>query len=40
VKGGSSDRPGYDGRCAARKKEKPTATEELLGFRCCSEPAK
>jgi formylglycine-generating enzyme required for sulfatase activity len=40
VKGGSSDRPGYDGRCAARKKEKPAATEELLGFRCCTEPTK
>jgi formylglycine-generating enzyme required for sulfatase activity len=38
VKGGSSDRPGYDGRCAARKKKTSTSAAETLGFRCCSDP--
>lgn len=38
VKGGSSDRPGYDGRCAARKKKPGNATAEVLGFRCCADP--
>lgn len=37
VKGGSSDRPGYDGRCAARKKKSDSSSEEGLGFRCCSD---
>jgi serine/threonine protein kinase/formylglycine-generating enzyme required for sulfatase activity len=38
VKGGSADRPGYDGRCAARKKKKVADADALLGFRCCSDP--
>lgn len=38
VKGGSADRPGYDGRCAARKKKKPGTVDEGLGFRCCADP--
>jgi serine/threonine protein kinase len=38
VKGGSADRPGYDGRCAARKKKKAVDADALLGFRCCSDP--
>ncbi len=38
VKGGASDRPGYDGRCAARKKKKSGASQEGLGFRCCADP--
>jgi formylglycine-generating enzyme required for sulfatase activity len=38
VKGGSSDRPGYDGRCAARKKKKGNDAEDFVGFRCCAEP--
>ena len=36
VKGGSADRPGYDSRCAARKKKKATEVSEILGFRCCA----
>lgn len=39
VKGGSADRPGYDGRCAARKKKKGGDADALLGFRCCSDPS-
>ena len=38
VKGGASDRPGYDGRCAARKKKTSTSSADTLGFRCCSDP--
>lgn len=38
VKGGASDRPGYDGRCAARKKKKAGTSSETLGFRCCADP--
>ncbi len=38
VKGGASDRPGYDSRCAARKKKKAGESDELLGFRCCADP--
>lgn len=38
VKGGSSDRPGYDGRCAARKKKAGGSAEDHLGYRCCAEP--
>lgn len=38
VKGGASDRPGYDGRCAARKKKKASESAETLGFRCCADP--
>lgn len=38
VKGGASDRPGYDGRCAARKKKKPGTRDVALGFRCCADP--
>ncbi len=38
VKGGASDRPGYDGRCAARKKKKDGSSSETLGFRCCADP--
>ncbi|MBI2375631.1 MAG: SUMF1/EgtB/PvdO family nonheme iron enzyme [Deltaproteobacteria bacterium] len=38
VKGGSSDRPGYDARCAARKKQKPDYKADHLGFRCCDDP--
>lgn len=38
VKGGSADRPGYDGRCAARKTKKAAEATDLLGFRCCADP--
>jgi formylglycine-generating enzyme required for sulfatase activity len=38
VKGGASDRPGYDGRCAARKKKSAGTAEDRLGFRCCADP--
>ncbi|MBI4816203.1 MAG: SUMF1/EgtB/PvdO family nonheme iron enzyme [Deltaproteobacteria bacterium] len=38
VKGGASDRPGYDARCAARKKQKPDYKADRLGFRCCDDP--
>ncbi len=38
VKGGASDRPGYDGRCAARKKKKSGTANVTLGFRCCADP--
>ena len=38
VKGGAADRPGYDSRCAARKKKKKKYSSEMLGFRCCAEP--
>lgn len=38
VKGGSADRPGYDGRCAARKTKKGAEATDLLGFRCCADP--
>lgn len=38
VKGGAADRPGYDGRCAARKKKKSGTSSETLGFRCCADP--
>ena len=38
VKGGAADRPGYDSRCAARKKKKKKYSSEMLGFRCCADP--
>jgi serine/threonine protein kinase/formylglycine-generating enzyme required for sulfatase activity len=38
VKGGAADRPGYDGRCAARKKKKSGDSDPMLGFRCCADP--
>ncbi|MCK6547121.1 protein kinase [Myxococcota bacterium] len=38
VKGGAADRPGYDARCAARKKKKASDADALLGFRCCADP--
>lgn len=38
VKGGSADRPGYDGRCAARKKKPGNGAAETLGYRCCADP--
>ncbi|MFO0724830.1 MAG: protein kinase [Myxococcota bacterium] len=38
VKGGSSDRPGYDGRCAARKKRPGAQGADFLGYRCCADP--
>ena len=38
VKGGAADRPGYDSRCAARKKKKKKYSSEMLGFRCCANP--
>ena len=38
VKGGNSSRPGYDSRCAARKKKKAGTSAEGLGFRCCASP--
>ena len=38
VKGGSADRPGYDGRCAARKKKSVSYSSEVIGFRCCADP--
>ncbi|MBK8013796.1 MAG: protein kinase [Deltaproteobacteria bacterium] len=38
-KGGAADRPGYDTRCAARRKLKPTAAPESMGFRCCADLA-
>lgn len=38
VKGGSADRPGYDGRCAARKKKPGGQGAETLGYRCCANP--
>lgn len=38
VKGGAADRPGYDARCAARKKKKAADSDAMLGFRCCAEP--
>ncbi|MCB9653717.1 MAG: protein kinase [Deltaproteobacteria bacterium] len=37
-KGGAADRPGYDTRCAARRKLKTTSVSGLLGFRCCADP--
>lgn len=39
VKGGASDRPGYDSRCAARKTQSPSERSPGLGFRCCREPS-
>lgn len=39
VKGGSSDRPGYDSRCASRKTRSGTSKRANLGFRCCSDPS-
>ncbi len=39
VKGGSADRPGYDGRCAARKKKPGGQGAETLGYRCCANPS-
>lgn len=39
VKGGAADRPGYDARCAARKKKKAGDSDAMLGFRCCADPS-
>ncbi len=38
VKGGASDRPGYDGRCAARRIQAPGLAKDNVGFRCCADP--
>lgn len=38
VKGGSSDRPGYDSRCASRATRAAGSQRESLGFRCCADP--
>ena len=38
IKGGGADRPGYDSRCAARKKKKKGYTSETVGYRCCADP--
>jgi len=38
VKGGSADRPGYDARCAARKKRPGAQGADFLGYRCCADP--
>lgn len=38
VKGGASDRPDYDTRCASRKSAAPSAHTDKLGFRCCADP--
>jgi formylglycine-generating enzyme required for sulfatase activity len=40
VKGGAADRPGYDARCAARKKKAGGSAEDALGYRCCADPGK
>jgi formylglycine-generating enzyme required for sulfatase activity len=39
VKGGSAARPGFDDRCASRRKAKPGLHDVKIGFRCCVEPA-
>ena len=38
IKGGAADRPGYDSRCAARKKKKKSHSSETVGYRCCADP--
>ncbi len=38
VKGGSASRPGFDDRCASRRKAKPGLHDVKVGFRCCSQP--
>ena len=38
IKGGSAQRPGYDARCAARKKKSKSYSSETVGFRCCADP--
>jgi len=36
VKGGHAARPGFDDRCASRRKLAPTAHDIKVGFRCCA----
>ena len=38
IKGGSSDRPGYDSRCAARRARSASSAKANVGFRCCADP--
>jgi len=37
-KGGASDRPDWDTRCATRGNKKPNTKDDHLGFRCCANP--
>lgn len=37
ARGGASDRPGWDTRCASRAAKAPGTREPLLGFRCCAD---
>jgi formylglycine-generating enzyme required for sulfatase activity len=37
VKGGHSGRPGFDDRCASRRKLAPAARSISVGFRCCAD---
>ena len=37
VKGGSASRPGFDDRCASRRKVAPGAHAINVGFRCCAD---
>ena len=37
VKGGHSSRPGFDDRCASRRKLAPGQHDIKVGFRCCSD---
>ena len=37
VKGGHAARPGFDDRCASRRKLAPTAHDIKVGFRCCAD---
>jgi len=38
VKGGSSERPAFDVRCAARVRKAPGARDKTIGYRCCADP--
>jgi formylglycine-generating enzyme required for sulfatase activity len=37
VKGGHSARPGFDDRCASRRKLQPGQHDIKVGFRCCAD---
>ena len=37
VKGGHAARPGFDDRCASRRKLAPGAHDIKVGFRCCAD---
>jgi formylglycine-generating enzyme required for sulfatase activity len=37
VKGGHAARPGFDDRCASRRKLAPAAHDVRVGFRCCAD---